>query len=162
MFRKMRRKNQELPREEAVGILRACPTGILAVTGDDDYPYTVPLNYVYADGRLYFHCAKEGHKIDGIRRNARVTFCVVERDEVVPKALATKYRSVVVFGRARILTGDAERRDALEWLIEKYSSGYREVGMQAIEKEWDLVCVVEIRIEHMTGKMAIKSVMDME
>ncbi len=162
MFRTMRRKNQQLSREEAIGILQSCPTGILGLIGDDDYPYTVPLNYVYGDDKLFFHCAKEGHKIDGMRKNDKVTFCVVEQDEVVPKALATKYRSVIVFGTARVLTGDAERRDALDRLIEKYSPDYREVGKQAIEKEWDLVSVVEIKIEHMTGKTAIKGVMDME
>jgi uncharacterized protein len=162
MFRKMRRKNQELAREEAIRILHARPTGILAVTGDDGYPYTVPLNYVFSDDKLFFHCAREGHKIDSIRKNDKVAFCVIENDEVVPKALATKYRSVVVFGRARILTDDIEKRHALERLIEKYSPGYREVGRQAIEKEWDLVSVVEIRIEHMMGKAAIKSVMEME
>lgn len=162
MFRKMRRKNQELSLEEAIGILQTRPTGILALIGDDDYPYTVPLNYVYGDDKLFFHCAKEGHKIDGMRKNDKVTFCVVEQDEVVPKAFATKYRSVVVFGRARILTDDAEKRDALERLVEKYSPDYREEGSQAIEKEWNLVCVVEITIEHVTGKTAIKGVMDME
>jgi uncharacterized protein len=122
----------------------------------------VPLNYVYGDDKLFFHCAKEGHKIDGMRKNDKVTFCVVEQDEVVPKAFATKYRSVVVFGRARILTDNAEKRDALERLVEKYSPDYREEGSQAIEKEWNLVCVVEITIEHVTGKTAIKGVMDME
>ena len=162
MFRKMRRKNQQLSREEAIGILQTCPTGILGLIDDDDYPYTVPLNYVYGDDKLFFHCAKEGHKIDGMRKNDKVTFCVVEQDEVVPKAFATKYRSVVVFGRARILTDDAEKRDALERLVEKYSPDYREEGRHAIEKEWNLVCVVEIRIEHVTGKTAIKGVMDME
>jgi uncharacterized protein len=162
MFRKMRRKNQQLSPDDAVKILQTCPTGILGIVGDDDYPYTVPLNYVYGDDRLFFHCAKEGHKIDGIRKNDRVAFCVIERDEVVPKAFATKYRSVVVFGRARILTDDAEKRDALERLVEKYSPDYREDGRQAIEAEWNLVCVVEIRIEHITGKAATKSVLDTE
>jgi len=151
-----------LPREEAIRILRACPTGILGVIGDDGYPYTVPLNYVFSDDKLFFHCAKEGHKIDSIRKNDKVAFCVIEKDEVVAKAFATKFRSVVVFGKARILTEDGERRYALERLIDKYSSDYREEGKREIEKEWGIVCVVEIRIEHMTGKTAIKSVFDMK
>ena len=162
MFRKMRRKNQQLSRGEAIEILQTCPTGILGVMGDDGYPYTVPLNYVFGDDKLFFHCAKEGHKVDSIRKNDKVAFCVIEKDEVVPKAFATKYRSVVVFGKARILTEDGERRYALERLIDKYSSNYREEGKREIEKEWGIVCVVEIRIEHMVGKAAIKSVMDME
>ena len=162
MFRKMRRKNQQLSQGETIEILQTCPTGIMGVIGDDGYPYTVPLNYVFSDNKLFFHCAKEGHKIDSIKKNDKVAFCVIEKDEVVSKAFATKFRSVVVFGRARILTDDGERRYALDRLIDKYSSDYREEGKQEIEKEWGIVCVVEIRIEHMMGKAAIKSVMDME
>ena len=110
MFRKMRRKNQQLSQGEAIEILQTWPTGIMGVIGDDGYPYTVPLNYVFSDDKLFFHCAKEGHKIDSIRKNDKVAFCVIEKDEVVSKAFATKFRSVVVFGRARILTEDGERR----------------------------------------------------
>jgi nitroimidazol reductase NimA-like FMN-containing flavoprotein (pyridoxamine 5'-phosphate oxidase superfamily) len=103
---------------------------------------------------LFFHCAKEGHKLDGIKRNDKVSFCVIEKDEVIQKTFSTNYRSVIVFGRARILTDDHERRFALECLVEKYSPDYIEAGQREIERDWNTVCVVEVRIEQLTGKAA--------
>jgi nitroimidazol reductase NimA-like FMN-containing flavoprotein (pyridoxamine 5'-phosphate oxidase superfamily) len=154
MFREMRRIKQLMPEEEAIRILKSCSTGVLAVSGDDGYPYTVPLNYTYEDGRLLFHCALVGHKIDAIKANDKVTFCVIERDDVVPDTFSTNYRSVVVFGRARILGGDDEKRSALEALIAKYSAGFEEAGQREIEKDWNNVALVEVKIEHITGKVA--------
>jgi uncharacterized protein len=152
MFREMRRKKQSLPTAEAIEILQAHTSGVLGVAGDDDYPYTVPLSYTYQDGKLFFHCATEGHKIDGIKRNDKVTFCVIDKDEVIPEKFATHYRSVIVFGRARILTDDGEKRLALESLVEKYSPHHIEAGQAEIARDWNRVLVVEIKIEHITGK----------
>jgi len=70
------------------------------------------------------------------------------------QTFSTRYRSVIVFGRARILTEDAERCHALECLVEKYSPGFIEEGQREIERDWDRVCLVEVKIEHMTGKTA--------
>lgn len=155
VFREMRRKNQLLSKEETIEILNICSYGVLSVNGDDDYPYTVPLNYVYKDDKLFFHCAKEGHKIDSIKINDKVTFCVVEKDEVIQKNFDTNFRSVSIFGRARILTDDSEKRYALECLVEKHSPNYIEQGQKVIENGLNRVCVVEVKIEHMTGKAAI-------
>lgn len=162
MFREMRRKRQLLSKEETTAILRACTSGVLGVTGDDGYPYTVPLSYAYEDGRLFFHCAKEGHKLDSIKRNDRVTFCIIDKDEVMQKTFTSHFRSAIVFGRARVLTEDCERQHALESLVEKYSPDYVEEGLQEIERDWNRVCVVEIKIEHMTGKAAIEIVKNRE
>lgn len=158
MFREMRRGKQLLSTEETVNILERRTAGVLGVTGDNGYPYTVPVSYVYKDGKLFFHCAKEGHKIDGIGRNDKVSFCVIDQDDIVQKTFTTHFASVIVFGRARILTEDDERRTALRCLIEKYSPDYREEGEQVIDDTWNRVCVVEIKIEHMTGKAAIELV----
>ena len=162
MFREMRRKKQLLPETEAIEILKVHTSGVLAVTGDDDYPYTVPLSYAYKDGKLFFHCAKTGHKIDGITRNDKVTFCVIDKDYVVQKTFTTHFRSVIVFGRAKILTEDSEKRRALENLIEKYSPDYAEAGQAEIERDWNRVCIVELSIEHITGKAAIEIVQNKE
>jgi nitroimidazol reductase NimA-like FMN-containing flavoprotein (pyridoxamine 5'-phosphate oxidase superfamily) len=156
MFREARRKNQLLSQIETIGILKACTSGVLGVTGDAGYPYTVPISYAYQEGKLFFHCANEGHKIDGIKRNEKVSFCVIDKDEVIQKTFTTHYRSVIVFGRARILTEDRERRNALDCLVAKYSPDFINEGQQEIEKSWNRVCVVEIIIEHMTGKAAIE------
>lgn len=67
MFRKMRRFKQELSREESIGILESNTSGVLGLMGDDEYPYTVPLSYVYDDDKIYFHSGREGHKVSVIK-----------------------------------------------------------------------------------------------
>jgi nitroimidazol reductase NimA-like FMN-containing flavoprotein (pyridoxamine 5'-phosphate oxidase superfamily) len=156
MFREMRRKKQLLSQAETIEILQSCTSGVLAVTGDDDYPYAVPLSYAYQDGKLFFHFAKAGHKIDSILKNDKVSFCVIKTDDVIQKTFTTHFRSVIVFGRARILTADSEKKYALECLVKKYSPDYVAQGQSEIEREWNLVCVAEVQIEHMTGKAAIE------
>ena len=156
MFREMRRSKQLLSEAETIEILKSCTSGVLAVTGDNDYPYAVPLSYAYKDGKLFFHFAKAGHKIDGIVKNNKVSFCVIKTDDVIQKTFTTHFRSVIVFGKARILTEDSEKKYALECLVEKYSPDYIAESQSEIEREWKLVSVAEIQIEHMTGKAAIE------
>ena len=162
MFREMRRKKQLLSKEETIKILKLCTSGVLGVIGDHGYPYTVPVSYVFKDDKLFIHSAKEGHKIDSIKKNDKVTFCVIDKDEVVQKTFTTHFSSVSIFGRARILTDDSDRQYALKSLIEKYSPDYIKEGQQEIGKELDRVCLVEIKIEHMTGKAAIEIVNSMQ
>jgi nitroimidazol reductase NimA-like FMN-containing flavoprotein (pyridoxamine 5'-phosphate oxidase superfamily) len=156
MFREMRRKKQLLSEAETIEILKSCTSGVLAVSGDDDYPYAVPLSYAYKDGKLFFHFAKTGHKVDGIRKNDKVSFCVIKTDDVIQQTFTTHFRSAIVFGRARILTEDSEKKYALECLVEKYSPAYLAEGQLEIAREWSTVSVAEIQIEHMTGKAAIE------
>ncbi len=150
----MRRKEQLLSQAETIAILKKGSCGVLGVSGDDEYPYAVPISYVYMDGKLFFHGAPSGHKIDGIRRNNKVSFCVIDQDEVIQKSFTTHFRSAIVFGKARILTDDQERRMAMEALLEKYSPDYIQEGQLAIARGWEKVCLVEITVEHMTGKPA--------
>ena len=116
MFREMRRKKQALPPEECAAILTKGTSGVLALAGGAGYPYAVPLSYVFAEDRLYFHCAKSGHKLDAIRQDDRASFCVVGQDQIVPEAYTTWFRSVIVFGTVRILEDPAEKRAAIEML----------------------------------------------
>jgi len=152
MFREMRRKNQLLSKNDTTKILETCTCGVLGVIGDCEYPYTVPLSFVFKDDKIFFHCAKKGHKIDSIKRNNKVTFCVIEKDDVMQKTFTTHYRSVSVFGKARILTNESEIQSALESLVKKYSPDYIEEGQKEIQSDLSKVCLVEIKIEHMTGK----------
>lgn len=156
MFREMRRKKQFLSEAETIEILKSCTSGVLAVIGDNDYPYAVPLSYAYEDGKLFFHFAKAGHKLDSIIKNNKVSFCVIKTDDVVQETFTTHFRSVIVFGRARILTDDYEKRHALECLVAKYSPNYITEGQSEIAREWKLVTAAEVKIEHMTGKAAIE------
>lgn len=161
MFREMRRRRQLLPEAETIEIFKSGISGVLAVSGDDDYPYAVPLNYVYKDGKLFFHIATEGHKLDGITRNAKVSFCVIDRDDVVQKAFTTLFRSAIAFGRARMVTDDEEKKQALEDLLAKYSADYFAEGLKVIApgtSGWRRVTIVEVQIEHMTGKASLEIV----
>lgn len=85
MFREMRRKKQALSKEACERILKDGKTGVLALLGDDDYPYAVPLNYCYENGKLYFHCVKSGHKIDAVKKCSKASFCVIAQDDIVPQ-----------------------------------------------------------------------------
>ena len=158
MFRDVRRKKQELSKEATEEILQRGLSGVLAVSGDDGYPYAVPISYVYDAGTIYFHSANSGHKLDGIQRNSKVSFCVIDQDQVVPEKLTTFFRSAIVFGSAHIVTDDTAKRQALELLVTKYAANHAEAGATAISKEWKAVTVVQIVVEHMSGKAAIELV----
>lgn len=138
------------------------PPGVLAVSGDDGYPYAVPLSYVYDDGRLFFHCAPSGHKLDAIAGNEKASFCVIDQDHVVPEEYTTYYRSVIAFGRARVLEDEGEKRAALEKLAERYSPRQEEGRRAEIDKLFQRVCMVELAVEHMSGKEAIELVTEKE
>lgn len=152
MFRAMRRKRQELSAAECEEILARASHGVLALAGDEGYPYAVPMSYVYADGRFYFHSAKQGHKLDAAARCDKASFCVVGRDEVRPKLYATDYESVIAFGRLRVLTG-AEADAAIVRLADRYEPDG--AGRDAeLAREAGKYTMLELRTEHMTGKRA--------
>ena len=158
MFRAMRRKKQLLSEAETVAMLQACTSGVLAVQGDDDYPYAVPLSFAYEDGKLYFHCANAGHKLDALARSDKVSFCVIAADDVVQSTFTTHFRSAIAFGRARLIADDAEKRHALMLLAEKYSPDYLDEAGAEIDGEWKRTTVIELTIEHLTGKASIELV----
>ncbi len=152
MFRTMRRIKQEMPLEDTVKVFENGSFGTLAVSGDDGYPYAVPLNYVFADGKLYFHCAKQGHKFDALQRNPKASFCVVSQDKIVPEKLTTLFESAIAFGRASFV-GDEDKRRVLELFTHKYfSSNSDEFNEGEIQRHWNNVCLVALEIDHMTGK----------
>lgn len=159
MFREMRRKKQQLTQEETMVILREGTSGVLSLTGDEGYPYGVPLSYVYDGDKLYFHCAKEGHKIDAIRKNPKASFCVIAQDEIVPEKYTTCYRSVIAFGSVRILENEGKKRRAIEELALKYAPEDSEENRHNyIEKDWEPLCMLEMTVEHLSGKEAIELV----
>ena len=159
MFREMRRKRQQLTEMECVEILNRNTAGVLAVAGDEGYPYAVPLSYVYDGGAVYVHCAKSGHKLDSIKSCDKVSFCVIDKDNVVPQKYTTYFRSVILFGRASILSNEEEIGAAIEKLAMKYNpSDSKENRDNVIKKENAVMCLVKISVEHMTGKEAIELV----
>lgn len=155
MFREMRRKDKGVSPEETLAILSSQTHGILAVDGDNDYPYAVPLSYVYHNGKIYFHCANsEGHKLAAMAKNPKVSFCVVEKDDVKPSDFNTKFASAIAFGKARILFEGDEFANATMLILEKYSPDYIESGKEYIAECLGKFLVVAIDIEHLTGKAA--------
>ena len=159
MFREMRRKRQALPLERCEEVLRRGTSGVLALSGDEGYPYAVPISYCYDGSRLYFHCAKEGHKLDAIRREPRASFCVIDQDQVVPEEYTTYFRSVIVFGRVTVLEDDGAKRAAVEKLALKYAPADRaEHRREYIDREWAPLCMLEMTVGHMTGKEAVELV----
>lgn len=151
-FRDMRRKGNALTDVETVEILKKNTNGVLAVIGDNGYPYAVPLSYVYADNKIFFHCATEGHKLEAIESMEKVSFCVVDQDRIIPEDFNTLYRSVIAFGKAKIITDDKEKNLALDIILQKYSPEFLETGRKYIEQEWNNCKAVEIEIQHLTGK----------
>lgn len=151
MFRDMRRIKQQLPKEECERILREQPRGVLAVSGDEGYPYTVPLNFVYADGCIYFHSALEGHKIEAVRKYDKASFCVLGQKELSDDGWSYFFHSVVVFGRLREITDNAEKNEKLRMLGLKYFPT-AEMTDREMEKHGARCTMIELKIEHMTGK----------
>ena len=123
MFRKMRRVGQDLPAEFIEKVLTESTSGVLALSGDDDYPYAVPLSHTYLNGKLYFHCAKEGHKIDAVKNNPKASYCVVWQDKIISEEYTTYFQSVIAFGKIRFIEDAEEKMAAAMALVEKFSPG---------------------------------------
>lgn len=150
MFRDMRRVNQQISQEECEKLMRDAKRGVLAVLGDEDYPYTIPLNYVYDDGHIYFHSAKEGHKLDALRKHDKVSFCVLSDGVQEENDWWYHFISVIAFGRIREIENDDERDKYLRLLGNKYFP-----SAEHLEKEMKLapkVVMLDLKIEHVTGK----------
>lgn len=154
-MREMRRNKQLLSEEETIAVLERGTAAVVAVMGDDGYPYAVPVSHVYSDGKIYFHSAKEGYKVDCFAANPKVCLTVIDHNQIVPEEYTTYFRSAMVFGRIRISEGE-ERRSGFLALCEKYSG---QMPLEAREKKVDscsAAYVYVIDIDKMTGKQAIE------
>ena len=152
MFREIRRKKQLLPEETAIEMLQRNTSGTLALLGDDDYPYAVPLSFIYLNGKLYFHSAKNGHKIDAVRNYEKASFCVIDRDQIVPEKFTTHYRSVIAFGKVRLIEEVEEMRSIATALAMKYSGDFAEQIPNEFKAYVNNLVIIEMTLEHMTAK----------
>ena len=157
-FRQMRRKRQQLSNEESIAILEKATTGTLALLGDEGYPYAVPISYVYHDGKLYFHSALAGHKVDAIRKCDKASFCVIEQDDVQPKKYTTFFRSMIAFGRIHIIEDEQEKLETARMLGNRYNPNDDESLQKEIESGFSRMLMIRFDIEHLTGKEAIELV----
>lgn len=153
-MRQMRRFKQALTPDECAAVLDRGTSGVLAVIGDGGCPYAVPLSYVRLDGKLYFHFAMAGHKLDAIRADSRVSFCVIDQDRVVPEKYTSYFRSVIVFGTARVVDDPDAKRRSIRALCDKYRPGFQAEREAEIDGSWDRFLMVELAPEHITGKQA--------
>lgn len=157
MFREIKRNSKQvLSKDQCVAILQSATSGVLNVLGDDDYPYGVPMSYRFKDNKLYFHGMPKGHKMDAIAKHKKVSFTVIETDQIVPEEYTTYFRSVIVFGKAYVIEDLEEKRKALVNLVEKYSADFMEGSKAEIEAKLKGVCIFVVEIDHISGKEAIE------
>lgn len=155
MFRKMRLTGQQLSEGRTEAILREGTSGVLALAEKDAYPYAVPVNYLYEKNRIYFHGAKSGQKIEMIRKDARASFCVIGREEIVPERYTAFYQSAIAFGQVRIIEDEEEKREAIGKFAARFCPDDESGIQKEIAREWDILTVFVMEVEHMTGKQAM-------
>jgi nitroimidazol reductase NimA-like FMN-containing flavoprotein (pyridoxamine 5'-phosphate oxidase superfamily) len=144
-----------LSKEECEEILTREPRGVLALLGDYDYPYALPMSHVYVDGKIYFHGAMQGHKNDAVKKHDKVSYCVFDEGVKNDDGWSYTFRSVIVFGRIRTLTDDDEKVEKLTHLGDKFFPTHDET-VSEIERLLHRTEVFEITIEHMSGKTVVE------
>ena len=147
----MRRQDRQISESEAIEILQKGEFGVLSMCTPDSGGYGIPLNYALKDKAIYFHCALEGSKVEYLRRNNRVSFCVIGRTTVLPSQFGTMYESAIASGVATELEGE-EKHEALMLFLEKYSADYIQEGTEYMIKAFKRVKVIKLSIETITGK----------
>ncbi len=155
MFPKMRRSRQQISKESCIAILLQQSTGVLALYGENGYPYALPLNFVYDNDNLYFHCAKEGYKLEAMQHCENASFCVIDEDQVIPAKLTTAYRSVIVFGKLSKVENATEKEGAMAKLCKKYDPQEEANFDQEMKKYASSLCVIKLKIEHYSGKKGL-------
>lgn len=157
MFRTMRRSKQLLSKEDTIAVMERCTNGVLSCFGDEGYPYAVPVNFVYFNEKIYFHSSKSGHKIDAITKNPKVCFTIIDEDTIISEEFTSYFRSVVAFGKARIVEGE-EWLTSFRALVEKYSGDQPEEIKHKEISGCTAAYLIAIDVEHVTGKEAIEYV----
>ena len=158
MFREMLRKKQQLTQEECLAILKNEPRGVLSVLGDDGYPYGMPMNHFYceADGKIYFHGGRKGHKIDAMMRHSKASFCVYDQGFRREGEWALNIRSVIVFGRIEIVADTEKIYEISRMLSHKFTQDENYIE-EEIRKSGPRTYMFALVPEHMTGKLVNES-----
>lgn len=158
MFRTMRRFKQQISQEECIQLLKEQKRGVLSLLGEDGYPYGIPIDYWYSeeDGKIYFHGAKEGHKIDAIRGCDKASFCIYDEGYRKPGEWALNIRSVIAFGRIRPVEDHEKSMKICEALCRKFTEDEKYIRHE-IEHAGPRVLCLELVPEHITGKQVNES-----
>lgn len=156
MFRTLTKTNQQLSHEECAAILKQELRGVLAVNGDDGYPYALPINFYYdeTNHKIYFHGGMTGHKADAIARSDKASFCVYDRGYRKEGHWSLNIRSVIAFGRIHAVTDWTE-----EIMVEFCRRFTQDTDFifSEIETYKNRTAVFCLDIEHMTGKLVNES-----
>ena len=158
MFRKMRRFKQQISDEECIEVLRSTKRGVLSLVGDDGYPYGIPIDHWYCedDGKLYFHGAKEGHKIDAIKSCDKVSYCVYDEGYRKDGDWALNIKSVIVFGRIKLVEDEGKAGEICMAIARKFTDD-EEYIQKEMTNAFPRVQCLEITPDHMTGKLVKES-----
>ena len=151
VFRPMRRFKQELPEQECLEILDQAYRGFLSVVGDGGYPYAVPINFLYSDGHLWFHCALEGHKLDAIKACDKACFTVIDDPVKEENDWWYHVRSVICFGRIHMVENNVQRLSMLRALGMKYFPEGYDIEADMV-KNGPRAAMLDFEIEHISGK----------
>ena len=156
MFRELRRKKQKLSPCECKEILKQELRGVLAVNGDNGYPYAFPINFYFDEenNKIYFHSGKVGYKLDALANSDKVSFCVYDKGYQKDNHWALNIKSVIVFGRIHIVD---DWTDELMVDFCKRFTQDTEYIYSEIEKSGRNTIVLCLEIEHMTGKIVSES-----
>ena len=152
MFRELTRKKQKLSYIECKEILKQEVRGVLAVNGDDSYPYALPINYYFDEesNKIFFHSGKVGHKLEAIAKSDKVSFCVYDNGYHKDGHWSLNIRSIIIFGRIRIL--DDWSDELMVKFCKRFTSDMDYIHSE-IEKFKNNTAVLCLEIEHMTGKL---------
>ncbi len=158
MFRPMRRFKQQVSEEECIRILKEEKRGVLSLHGEDGYPYGIPMDHWYCeeDGKIYFHGAKAGHKIDALAKDNRVSYCVYDAGFRREGEWALNITSVVVFGRISLVTDETKAARICEQLCRKFTDDEAYIQRELTNALPRVQCL-ELEIDHMTGKLVNES-----
>ena len=158
MFREMVRKKRQITEEECIDVLKNEPRGVLSCIGDDGYPYGMPMNFWYCeeDGHIYFHGGKSGHKIDAIKANDKVSFCVYDSGFRNDGDWALNIKSVIVFGRIKFVEDFDKTIDVSRKLSLKFTSDNEYIEHEISRFGNNTLCL-ELVPEHMSGKLVKES-----
>ena len=158
MFRKMRRFKQQISNDECIEVLKNTKRGVLSLIGDDGYPYGIPIDHWYceADGKIYFHEAKEGHKLDAIKACDKVSFCVYDDGFRKEGDWALNIKSVITFGRIKLVDDEDIARKICIEITRKFTDD-EEYLQKELVSAFPRVQCLELTPEHMTGKLVNES-----
>ncbi len=154
MFRELIRKNKQISKEACIALLTEEMRGVLAVNGDNGYPYAMPMNHFYCaeDGCVYFHCGKVGHRLDALMRSDKVSFCVCEQGYREEGDWAFYVRSVIVFGRMEILDNTDEIVRITTALCHKFTQDEAYIKHE-LESFGKATLLLKLIPEHICGKL---------